>query len=141
MNNIAIVGLLALIIGGGAGYLIATANAPQAPTAHVYSDMSMEEMMDVMNAELVGKEGDDFDRAFLDGMIEHHAGAINMAEMALQHAEHSEIKNMAEAIITAQESEIRQMREWLDAWYGEQRPVTSGDNVEPGSVVHDVHDI
>jgi outer membrane lipoprotein SlyB len=124
MNNIAIVGLLALIIGGGAGYLIATANAPQAPTAHVDSDMSMEEMMDVMNAELVGKEGDDFDR-----------------EMALQHAGHSEIKNMAEAIITAQESEIRQMREWLDAWYGEQRPVTSGDNVEPGSVVHDVHDI
>ncbi|MBP1468324.1 DUF305 domain-containing protein [Candidatus Chloroploca sp. M-50] len=58
-----------------------------------------------------------FDQRFIEAMIPHHEGAILMAEDALPNAERQEIKNLAQAIITAQEAEIAQMRQWLQEWY------------------------
>ena len=58
-----------------------------------------------------------FDAQFIDSMIEHHQGALDMAQTALQQAEHAELKTMAEAIIAAQNAEIKQMQEWRNAWY------------------------
>lgn len=75
-------------------------------------DMTMGDMVGMLE----GKTGDDFDRAFIEGMIPHHQGAIDMAELALENAGHSEIRDMARAIISAQESEINQMHEWQRAW-------------------------
>ncbi|MEF3274658.1 MAG: DUF305 domain-containing protein [Chloroflexus sp.] len=57
-----------------------------------------------------------FDQRFLTAMILHHEGAVAMARDALQHAEHAELKQLAQAIISAQEAEIAQMRAWLEAW-------------------------
>lgn len=59
-----------------------------------------------------------FDQRFIEAMILHHEGAIAMAQDALQNAERQEIKDLAQAIISAQEAEITQMRQWLSAWYG-----------------------
>ncbi|WP_322815573.1 DUF305 domain-containing protein [Chloroflexus sp.] len=59
-----------------------------------------------------------FDQRFIEAMIPHHEGAIAMARDALEKAEHAEIKTLAEAIISAQEAEIAQMREWLRTWFG-----------------------
>ena len=81
------------------------------------NNMSMSDMMASMNAELEGKTGDEFDKAFLTEMIMHHEGAVDMAEAALEDAKHQEIKTMANAIISAQTSEIAQMKAWLKAWY------------------------
>ena len=50
------------------------------------------------------------DQAFVSGMVPHHESAVEMAEMALEKGEHSEIKRLAEEIIAAQESEIAQMK-------------------------------
>lgn len=54
---------------------------------------------------------------FLDAMVLHHQGAIAMAEAALTHSSRSEIKTLAQAIITAQQKEIAQMQEWRKTWY------------------------
>lgn len=59
-----------------------------------------------------------FDQRFIEAMIPHHEGAIMMARDALENTQRQEIKDLAQAIITAQESEIAQMRQWLQEWYG-----------------------
>lgn len=79
--------------------------------------MSMADMMQSMNAELQGKTGDAFDQAFLSEMIIHHQGAVEMAQLALTNAKHQEIKDLAKAIIAAQNKEIADMKGWMKAWY------------------------
>ena len=49
-------------------------------------------------------------------MTPHHQGAITMAKEALDRAEHTEIKTLANQIIKAQEAEIKQMQDWKTAW-------------------------
>lgn len=72
--------------------------------------------MDDMTKELSGKIGDDFDKSFIEMMIVHHQGAIDMATAALQSAKHDEIKRMARDIISAQQSEIDMMKQWEKDW-------------------------
>jgi len=79
-------------------------------------DDAMSMSMDDMSAMLEGKTGDDFDEAFLQGMIPHHQGAIDMAVAAKASAKHDEIKRMADAIISAQQQEIDQMNQWMKDW-------------------------
>lgn len=79
-------------------------------------DDAMDMSMNDMSAMLEGKTGDDFDKAFLEGMIPHHEGAIEMATAALRDAKHAEIRDMANAIITAQQREIDQMKQWMRSW-------------------------
>lgn len=82
------------------------------------NDRDMNSAMDGMMGNLEGKSGEAFDRAFLEDMIVHHEGAVDMAQMALTNGSHQEIKTMSEAIISAQTSEIEQMKIWLKEWYG-----------------------
>jgi uncharacterized protein (DUF305 family) len=64
------------------------------------------------------------DAQFIDSMIEHHRGAVTMAEQALKEGEHPEIKQLAQAIIAAQEQEINQMTTWRQEWYPDLAPTT-----------------
>lgn len=72
-----------------------------------------------------GAEGlspDEADRAFLEGMIVHHQGAIDMAQSYLDadFEKQPEVVRMAEAIVTVQDGEIEQMQGWLNEWYGDE---------------------
>lgn len=78
---------------------------------------SMKDSMNMMTGSLKGKSGDEFDKAFLSEMIVHHQGAVEMANLALQSANHQEIKDLANAIVSAQTKEIGQMKEWEKAWF------------------------
>jgi uncharacterized protein (DUF305 family) len=49
---------------------------------------------------------DDVDATFAEMMIAHHQGAIAMAEAAQERGQHDEVKELAAAIIEAQEREI-----------------------------------
>jgi uncharacterized protein (DUF305 family) len=64
-----------------------------------------------------GTKNAPFDAKFLDSMIQHHQGAIDMAKEALTKAEHSEIKTLANHIITNQQREITKMQNWRKQWY------------------------
>lgn len=60
--------------------------------------------------EMVMVDGEYSDEAFIDAMVPHHRGAIEMAEVALDNAEHPEIRQLAEEIVTAQGDEIEELR-------------------------------
>lgn len=88
----------------------------------VARDMSSQDMgmsMDDMNEALEGETGDDFDKAFIEMMIEHHQGAIDMANLIEGRAKHEEIKQLGKEIISAQTKEIAEMQSWAVKWgYG-----------------------
>lgn len=58
------------------------------------------------------------DQQFIDMMVPHHQSAVAMAKLARERAEHTEIKQLAEAIIRAQDEEIARMKGWRKAWFG-----------------------
>lgn len=71
-----------------------------------------------MNVDL-GAADANFDRRFINAMIPHHEGAVTMAQAALENSSRLEVKQLAEAILDAQQPEIDQMRQWRRSWYGE----------------------
>ena len=64
------------------------------------------------------------DRHFIEMMIPHHQGAIDMANLALTRAKKPEIRRLAETIKRDQTREIQQMRTWYKQWYGTEVPAT-----------------
>src|SRR3989344_9003426 len=68
----------------------------------------------------------DIDARFIEQMIPHHDDAITMAEIALQKADHPEIKQLAQNIIFTQTAENNKMREWYKDWFGKEVPDTFG---------------
>jgi uncharacterized protein (DUF305 family) len=69
--------------------------------------LSDEEMSD-----LAAATGSRFDKLFLEGMIKHHEGAIEMAQMVTD-SKNSEVAALAKVIIEAQQREILTMNELL----------------------------
>lgn len=61
-----------------------------------------------------------FDQQFIDRMVSHHESAIAMANLAQEHAEHPELKQLAGEVVTTQGSEIARMRKWRQEWFGGQ---------------------
>ncbi len=59
----------------------------------------------------------DYDLQFVDTMIAHHQGAVDMAKMLPSRAEHAEIKKLGVVIIAAQEREIAEMKSWRENWF------------------------
>lgn len=65
---------------------------------------------------LAALRGNEFDVEFLKQMIAHHEGAIEMARDLRTRDARSELKELATDITNAQESEIKEMRDWLSKW-------------------------
>lgn len=63
-----------------------------------------------MASEMVMKDGKYSDERFIGAMIPHHEGAVEMAEVGLKNAEHEEIKQLSEEIISAQQAEIEELK-------------------------------
>lgn len=63
---------------------------------------------------LAASTGNEFDRLFLEGMIKHHEGAIDMAEMVID-SKNSEVAALAKAIVETQRVEISTMKNLLTA--------------------------
>lgn len=102
-------GLVGFLLGG----LIVSAAATQFDQPGT-TDSSM--TMSQMTADLESKAGDDFDKAFIASMIDHHQGAIDMAKLAQNNAKHDEVKQLATDILAAQSKEIDMMQTWQTDW-------------------------
>ncbi len=115
MKNQFIIGISALILGFVVGYVGGSGR-------FAYDIEKMENtsgVMDGMTAGgLHGKTGDALERAFLDEMIIHHEGAIDMAETLLSGTKRPELIKLGNDIITAQTGEIEMMKQWRSEWFG-----------------------
>ncbi len=76
---------------------------------------NMAAMMKMHPAMMQGMMAKDPDVAFACGMIAHHQGAIDMAEVELKHGDNDEAKKMAQKIIDDQTREIGEFKQWLEA--------------------------
>ncbi len=74
----------------------------------------MDEAMGVMHQGMHGaaRTGDP-DRDFVNLMIPHHQGAIDMAKTLLLYGKDEQLKRLAQEIIADQQNEIQLMRLWL----------------------------
>ena len=79
------------------------------PMGHDMPGMMSPEQM----SSLEGMSGPEFDRMWLEMMIDHHNGAIQMAQTEIASGANPEAKQMAETIVTTQQREIDQMTAML----------------------------
>ena len=86
------------------------AAAPDAQGARAAYSAATERMHGPM---MVGISNADPDVAFVLGMIPHHQGAVDMAEIVLKFGKDPHNQHFAREIINTQNREIGEMREWL----------------------------
>lgn len=70
-----------------------------------------------MSNEDMGSADAEFDLRFINGMITHHQGAVTMAQDALSKSKRPEVKKLAQEIVTSQQAEINQLKQWRQTWY------------------------
>ena len=68
--------------------------------------------------------GEKTDRHFIEMMMPHHEGAVQMANLALKLSKRPEIRKLAESIKSDQTRESAQMKSWYKQWYGAEVPST-----------------
>jgi hypothetical protein len=101
------------LVGIFLGYIFGNKSMSENNTDMDHGHESMEDMMHNMTASLEGKSGDEFDKEFLEQMIVHHEGAVEMASMVLSQSSNAQLKTFAQAIISVQSNEIAMMNMWL----------------------------
>lgn len=85
------------------------AAATESPASAEYK-AAMDKMHAAMSAQQYTGNAD---VDFAAGMIPHHQAAIDMAKTVLQYGKDPEIRKLAEAVVSAQEAEIKQLEDWL----------------------------
>ncbi len=70
-----------------------------------------------MMGDMSAYTGQQLDVAYIQGMIIHHEGAVQMAKDILSVTQRAELKTMAQAIIDTQTQEIETMKSWLATTY------------------------
>jgi uncharacterized protein (DUF305 family) len=63
-----------------------------------------------MAKQMLMENGKYSEKAFIDAMVPHHQGAIEMARVALKNAEHEEIQELSRNIVSTQQSEIEELK-------------------------------
>lgn len=81
--------------------------------------MSAEQMQAMRMDVDLGPADATFDRRFLEGMILHHEAAVVMAKDVLLKSQRPEVRQLAQAILASQTTEVNQMKMWQQQWYGQ----------------------
>lgn len=83
---------------------------PDAPQA---INMNMPGMMPMDMSKLKKTSGSEFDKEFLSMTVEHHKGAIKMADAALKKSQNVDVKSKPQMIYDKQKGEVAQMENML----------------------------
>jgi len=70
------------------------------------------------NEHMMGEMMVSTDKEFLENMIPHHEEAVMTAREVLARGKTTEVKVLAENIISSQNKEIEMMKVWYEDWYG-----------------------
>ena len=114
--------LLYGIIGLLAGSLLTVLFVTNTVNTNNYGMMQMMGIRQGFNGSPMANN---LDQHFIEQMIPHHEGAIEMAKLAQERSKRPEILTLAKAIIQSQSKEIIQMQTWYKNWYGTEVPVNS----------------
>lgn len=119
MYNVKKIPVILLLVISSAGVITSCQKVSQNTLNESVTQPAMDHhnMMMSNNSMNLGVADAEYDLRFIDAMIPHHEGAIAMAKDALTKSSRKEMKNLAQAIITAQEKEIAEMKKWRSSWY------------------------
>lgn len=100
------------------------ANVDDTPMMYHAEMNHMMPMTEEMRASMMmsvdlGDADDQFDLRFINAMIPHHEGAVDMANQASSKSSRAEIQELAKNIISSQQQEIDEMKQWRQTWYGQ----------------------
>ncbi len=124
-------GLYGVIIGvtiTAAGFVVA--GQGRSDTAASDAGLSHNQSM---TDELSRLNGEEFEKVFLEEMIVHHEGAVDMAELVASRSNREEMRRLADDIIRTQSQETNMMNGWLEEWgYMGGMKNDSGDHMDGG---------
>lgn len=89
--------------------------APAAQPELSEASKAYEEAMQKMHRDMTVPYANDVDVDFVRGMIPHHQGAIDQAQVLLKYSKNPRLRRLAGGIIAAQKREILFMKKWLEA--------------------------
>ena len=103
-----------MVVGLGCMSLGATGSAAQAPIVQPGPPGEPSRLISAADAsDLAGLRFTDADVKFMQGMISHHAQAIEMTELLASRSDRDAMRRLAQRIELSQEDEIAMMQEWL----------------------------
>ena len=118
---VAILGLLVSYANSGGEAAQGSSGSEENMQGMDHGEMSGMESMDdnstdmgEMARQMVMPNGEYSDAALVDAMVPHHEGAVEMAEVALENAEHEEVRTLAREIIDGQQAEIERFGQIRD---------------------------
>jgi uncharacterized protein (DUF305 family) len=95
-------------------FLVQWNENPDTNSGHAGHGNTMQGMVDAATmTKLQSMNGEEFDRLWLESMISHHHGAIEMAKAEIANGDNVDAKALANNIVTTQEAEIGQMKQML----------------------------
>jgi uncharacterized protein (DUF305 family) len=95
-------------------FLVQWNENPDTNSGHAGHGNTMQGMVDATTmTKLQSLNGAEFDKLWLESMIGHHQGAIEMAKAEIANGDNVDAKSLAKNIVTTQEAEIGQMKQML----------------------------
>jgi uncharacterized protein (DUF305 family) len=95
-------------------FLVQWNENPETNSGHAAHGNTMQGMVDAATmTKLRSLNGQEFDKLWLETMIGHHRGAIEMAKAEIANGDNVDAKALANNIVITQEAEIGQMKQML----------------------------